>query len=611
MLVSLRQIEDLLREDVRVQECTVVGRPDDYGIVKPEAFLVLTPGADREATAGALRQLVRQHLGGERTPRQFHVVDVLPTTGMTRVIRSPYEDVELAETSLTDFVLGRAFDRGDKPALVDGVTNRIVTYRELVDQVGRVATALTSRGFEKGDVLALYSPNCVEFVLMLYAALSIGGVVTTINPLTTAHDMARQLEHSNTAWLATTAPLLAERASHAAAAAGVRETFVFGEADRATPFSSLLEADHHAPAVDVDPDDLALLPYSSGTTGLPKGVMLTHRQLVASLCQTRVVHQVQADDILIAVLPLFHIYGMHVILNLGLSAGARVVIPPRFDLREFLRLVQEHRVTRAELVPPIVLALAKQSAVDDFDLSSLKIITSGAAPLSAELAHACAERLGCRVRQAYGMTELGGATHFAPDSGRNDPESIGPALPGVECRLVDAKTGFEAAPGEPAELLIRTPGTMLGYLNNPKATSETIGPDGWLRTGDLVTVDDEGWFRVADRLKELIKYKGNQVAPAELEGVLLTHPAVADVGVIASPDPEAGEIPMAFVVVKSPASADELMHYVADRVAPYKKIRRLEFIDEIPKSPSGKILRRILTERERATRSEAFATAER
>ncbi|MDQ3944014.1 MAG: alpha/beta fold hydrolase [Actinomycetota bacterium] len=610
MLVSLRQIEGVLRDDGRVRECTVLGRPDDDGLVKPEAFVVLAPGADPQVTADALRQRVRQRLGGERTPRRFHVVDALPPTG-TRVIRSPYGDVELSEMSLTAFVLGRAVDRGDKPALVDGVTNRAISYRELADAVGRVGAALAARGVVKGDVLALFSPNCPEFVITYYAAMSLGAVVTTINPLTTAHDMARQLEHADARWLATTPQLMVEKGRDAGAAAGVRETFVFGEADGATPFASLLEGDHPAPSADVGPDDLALLPYSSGTTGLPKGVVLTHRHLVANLCQTRAVHRVRTDDVVIAVLPLFHIYGMQVTLNLALCEGATVVIPPRFELEGFLRLVQEQRVTRAELVPPIVLALAKQPAVDDFDLSSLKIITSAAAPLGADLARACADRLGCRVKQAYGMTEFGGATHFAPDSGRDDPESIGPALPGVECRLVDADTGFEAAPGEPGELLVRAPGTMLGYLNNVKATAETIGPDGWLRTGDLVTVDEEGWFRVADRLKELIKYKGNQVAPAELESVLLTHPAVADVAVIASPDPDAGEVPMAFVVLRSPTSAAELMRYVADRVAPYKKVRRLEFVDEIPKSPSGKILRRTLVERERATRADAFATAER
>ncbi|MGH9010288.1 MAG: AMP-binding protein, partial [Acidimicrobiia bacterium] len=548
---------------------------------------------DRAAGADGLRQTVRQRLGGSMTPRRFHLVDELPPPG-ARVIPSPYPTVELAETTLVEFVLGRAAERGDTAALVDAVANRTITYRELAAAVERVAGGLAARGVTKGDVLALFSPNRSEFAVTYYAALSLGAVVTTINPLTTAHDMARQLEHAKARWLATTPPLLAEKGADAAAAAGVRETFVFGEAGGATSFASLLESGHPPPSVGVGPDDVALLPYSSGTTGLPKGVVLTHRHLVASLCQTRPVHRVGADDVVIAVLPLFHIYGLQVTLNLALSEGATVVIPPRFELETFLRLVQEHRVSRAELVPPIVLALANDPRVDDYDLSCLKVITSGAAPLGADLAQACARRIGCRVKQAYGMTEFGGATHCAPDDGRDDPESIGPALPGVECRLVDTETGFEAGPGQPGELLVRTAGTMLGYLDNPKATAETIGPDGWLRTGDLVTVDEAGWFRVADRLKELIKYKGNQVAPAELESVLLTHPAVTDAAVIASPDPDAGEVPMAFVVARAAVSADEIMGYVAERVAPYKRIRGLQFVDAVPKSASGKILRKDL-----------------
>jgi acyl-coenzyme A synthetase/AMP-(fatty) acid ligase len=244
--------------------------------------------------------------------------------------------------------------------------------------------------------------------------------------------------------------------------------------------------------------------------------------------------------------------------------------------------------------------LAKQPVVDDYDLSSLRVITSAAAPLGRELARSCADRLGCRVKQGYGMTELGGATHLAPDTGRDDPESIGPALPGVQCRVVDCVTGADVGPGELGELLIRTPAAMRGYLNSPAATADTIEPNGWLHTGDLVVQDAEGWFRVVDRRKEVIKYNAYQVAPAELEAVLLSHPAVADAAVIASPDERSGEVPKAFVVLSSPASADELLRFVADRVAPYKKVRIVEFIDEIPKSASGKILRRVLVERDRA-----------
>ena len=304
-----------------------------------------------------------------------------------------------------------------------------------------------------------------------------------------------------------------------------------------------------------------LLPYSSGTSGLPKGVMLTHRQLVSSLCQSIVPHHVRADNVVIGVLPMFHIFGMQVSMNLTLRAGATLVTIPRFSLDSFLGVVEAYRVTRAELVPPIVLALAKRPEVDRYDLSSLRVIASGAAPLGLDLARACAERLGCRVKQGYGMTELGGASHLAPDTGRDDPESIGPAIPGVQCRVVNTVTGADTAPGERGELLVRTPATMLGYLNNPQATAATIDPDRWVHTGDIATVDEQGWFRVVDRLKELIKYKGYQVAPAELEGILLTNPSVADCAVIGSPDLEAGEVPKAFVVLRPGCTSDGLLDW--------------------------------------------------
>jgi acyl-CoA synthetase (AMP-forming)/AMP-acid ligase II len=518
------------------------------------------------------------------------------------VISSPYPDVSVPEQSLAAFVLAGAAERGDKPALVDGITGRTLSYRELGAQVLRAGHGLRRRGVRRGDVLAMCCPNSPDFAVAYYGALSAGAVVTTINPMATPADVARQLEDSRARWLVTT-PELLEKSSLAVAVAGIEEVFVFGAAEGATPFAALVDEEPPATDVEVRPDDIAVLPYSSGTTGLPKGVVLTHRGLVANLCGTRPVHEVTADDVIVAVLPLFHIYGMQVTMNLGLAAGATVVTMPRFDLESFLRIVEDRRVTRAELVPPIVLALAKDPRVDEYDLSSLRIVTSAAAPLGAELAHRCAERLGCRVKQAYGMTELGGGTHFAPDAGEDRPESIGRPLPGVECRVVDCVTGADVGPGQQGELLVRAPGAMRGYLGNDAATARTVDPEGWLRTGDIVSADAEGWFFIVDRVKELIKYKGYQVAPAELEALLVTHPAIADAAVVGSPDEEAGEVPKAFVVLRAPASADELMRFVADRVAPYRKVRRLEVVAEIPKSPSGKILRRVLLEHERESRA--------
>ena len=516
------------------------------------------------------------------------------------VIHSSYPDVSVPEQSLASFVLAGASARGDKPAIVDGLTGRTLTYRELAATVSRVGRGLRRHGVRKGDVLAMCCPNSPDFPVAYYAALSAGATVTTINPMATPEDVARQLEHSSARWLVTT-PELLEKLALAVAVAGLEEVFVFGHAAGATPFGALDQDPGSSTEADVSPDDVALLPYSSGTTGLPKGVVLTHRALVASLCGTRPAHPVGPDDVVVAVLPLFHIYGMQVSMNLALAAGATVVTVGRFELESFLRILQDRRVTRAEVVPPIVLALAKDPAVDRYDLSSLRVITSAAAPLGEELADLCAERLGCRVKQAYGMTELGGATHFAPDEGEERPDSIGRALPGVECRVVDCATGAEIGPGETGELLVRARGVMRGYLGNDAATALTIDADGWLRTGDIVKADADGWFVVVDRVKELIKYKGYQVAPAELEAVLVSHPAVADAAVVPSPDEAAGEVPKAFVVPAGPVSEAELMAFVADRVAPYRKVRRLEFVEEIPKSPSGKILRRVLVERERRT----------
>jgi acyl-CoA synthetase (AMP-forming)/AMP-acid ligase II len=507
------------------------------------------------------------------------------------IIESPYDEVELAALPLPAYLLSVLPDP-DRPALVDGLTGTTVSYGELSRTVWATASGLVARGLGKGDVLALASPNCAEFVIAYLAALAAGAVVTMINPQSPPADIVRQLDQAGARWIVTIprlAPISTPR---------VRETFVFGPGDGegSTPFAALAATGEPVPLPVIHPDDGALLLYSSGTTGLPKGVPLSHRNLVASLCQMHAVHRVRLDDVVFAVLPLHHVFGLQVSLALGLRAGATVVTIGRFDLADFLRVIQDRRVTRTEIVPPIVLGLARHPAVPDYDLSSLRVIMSGGAPLDGGLAAECERRLGCLVKQGYGMTEFAGATHLAPDTGDGDRGSIGPALPGVQCRMIDCATGLDVAAGQPGELLIRTPAATRGYLGDAEATAATIDADGWLHTGDIVTADRAGWFTVVDRLKELIKYKAHQVAPAALEGILLGHPAVADAAVIGVPDEEAGEIPAAFVVPTVPGGGDaaELIRFVADRVAPHERIRRVEFVDAIPKSPSGKILRRLL-----------------
>src|SRR5262245_4055209 len=520
------------------------------------------------------------------------------------LFRSPYPDVVIPDVALTPLVLEAADRLADKPALVDGPTGRTLTYGQLAGAIRAAAAGLARRGFKKGDVMAIYSPNLPEYAVVFHAVAVAGGVSTTVNPLYTADELARQLQDAGATCLMTVAPLL-EKAREAAARSRVREIFVFGEAEGATPFAALLAGG--APVeVEIDPaEDLVTLPYSSGTTGLPKGVMLTHRNLVANIVQTDNAADVRswlsADDTLIGLLPFFHIYGLLVILNLALYKGATVVTMPRFDLEQFLQTLQDFRVTTAHLVPPIVLALAKHPIVERFDLSALNLVLSGAAPLSDDLAQACAERVGCTVIQGYGMTETSPVTHVnSMAGGRQKPGSIGRPLPNTECRIVDPATGAELGPNQPGELLMRGPQVMKGYLNQPTATAAMIDRDGWLRTGDVVSVDADGDFFVVDRVKELIKYKGFQVPPAELEALLLTHPAVADCAVIPVPDEEAGEVPKAYVVLRGEVTADALIGYVAERVAPYKRLRAVEVTDQIPKSVSGKILRRVLVDRERA-----------
>ena len=519
------------------------------------------------------------------------------------MIRSPYPDVEIPDATFTDFVLARAGALGDKPALIDAPSGRTITYAQLAESVRGVAAGLADRGFGKGDVFAHYAPNLPEYAVAFHAVATVGGVNTTANPLMTVEELATQLQDCG-ARLLVTVPALLERATAAAERAGVEEIFVSGEARGATPFASLLRSGGEPPEPAIEPAiDLVALPYSSGTTGLPKGVMLTHRNLVANICQ--ITHDRLSEDEweyhrVIAVLPFFHIYGLMSIMNASLYSGATVVTMPRFDLAEFLRVVQDYRITAAYVVPPIVLAMAKHPLIDEFDLSSLEFMLSGAAPLSAELEVACGKRLGCRMQQGYGMTETSPTTHFVTeDLAGQAPGSIGTLVPNTECRIVDVATGEDAPSGEPGEVCIRGPQVMKGYLNNPEATALTIDRDGWLHTGDLARVEENGSLRIVDRIKELIKYKGYQIAPAELEALLLTHPRIADAAVIPLADEDSGEVPKAFVVPSGRITPEEVTRFIAERVAPYKKLRAVEIVEEIPKSPAGKILRRVLIERQR------------
>jgi acyl-CoA synthetase (AMP-forming)/AMP-acid ligase II len=521
------------------------------------------------------------------------------------VFRSPLPDVEIPDLSVYDFLF-TSIDPADldRIAIVDGASGAETTYRQLIGQINLVAGALAARGIGLGDVVALHSPNVPAFAPVFHGILRSGATATTVNGLYTGEEMGTQLIDSKARFLFTVSPLLAA-AKNAASRAGIADenVIVLDGAEGHSSLRDLLAENNTAPDVRFNPaEHVAVLPYSSGTTGRPKGVILTHRNLVANVAQSLPLLGAEADSRVLAVLPFFHIYGMTVLLNMAFRTRARLVTMPRFDLAEFLRIIQDFRINWAFIAPPIAVALAKHPLIDQYDLSSMEFIVSGAAPFDDTLGHAVADRIGCRVRQGFGMSEMSPVSHSIPADRDDIPlGSVGITLPNIECRLIDTATGAEIEmPAEgtsaPGELLCRGPNIMRGYLGNDEATRATIDDEGFLHTGDIATVSSEGIVSIVDRLKELIKYKGYQVAPAELEALLLTHSRIADAAVVGAHDAEGEEVPKAFVVVLPGAeiTAEEVMAFVAENVAPHKKIRQVAFIDTIPKSSSGKILRKDL-----------------
>ncbi len=529
------------------------------------------------------------------------------------ILRSPYPDVETPRTSLPDLLFGglTAADSA-KTALIDAANGRRRTYGELVSAVDSVAAALVARGISPGEVAALVAPNSADYPVVFHGVLRAGGVLTPANPLYSAGELAHQFRDSRARFVFV-APmgLTAVRAAVTEPDVHVEEIIVLGPADPhdgpvpETAYDDLLATPPTAELPVLSADDLAVLPYSSGTTGVPKGVMLTHGNLGANLLQMQPLAPPSDHPNLLAVIPFFHIAGLNGIMNLGLYERGTLVTLPRFELAAFLRAIEQFQITYTVIVPPIAVALMNSPLVDSSDLSSLELVDCVAAPLDTSLAEQLQKRLGATVIQGYGLTESSPCTHGIPVERPDiDRGTIGVLMPSVEARIVDPGTGDDVAPGERGELWCRGPNIMRGYLNNPIATANAVDQDGFLHTGDIVTVDADGVFRVVDRLKELIKYKGYQVAPAELEAVLLTHPGIADVAVIGVNDSVSGEAPKAFVVrhdSRPDLDADEVKEYVAARVAHYKKIRHVEFLEQVPKSAAGKILRKDLRTREAAS----------
>jgi acyl-CoA synthetase (AMP-forming)/AMP-acid ligase II len=500
---------------------------------------------------------------------------------------SPYPAIEIPAKTITEVVFEGLAKEG--PVLIDGLSGAGMTGAELKQAVMAFAGGLVKRGIGRGDVVALMSPNSPAFAVVFHGTMWAGATLTTANPTYTASELRHQLNDSGARLLCVPAAF-ATLAAEAVEGTKVTEIFIMDDAGFVAFAGPPVLAQ-----VPVDlANDICVLPYSSGTTGLPKGVMLTQANLVTNLFQGAQLLNIHKNDTTLAILPFFHIYGMIVLLNTYLCGGGRLVTLPRFDLETSLRLISQHRMHTLMVVPPLVLALAKHPMVDQFDLSSVKRIMSAAAPLGVELGTACANRLRCEVMQGYGMTEMSPISHLTP-AGESRMGAVGRTVAMTESRIVDPESLVDVGPDKEGELWVRGPQVMKGYLGNPEATAKTMSGE-WLRTGDLARIDVDGYLWIVDRVKELIKVKGFQVAPAELEAILFGHPEVADCAVIGQPDEEAGERPVAFVVRRAGSAIDEaaVKAVLLGQVASYKQLAGVRFVEAIPKTASGKILRRQL-----------------
>lgn len=496
------------------------------------------------------------------------------------IFASPYPDLELFGGTVYEQIFDdlTAADAA-RPAITELTTGKSITYGELKEKADAVAGYLAQRGIGPGSVVSLQIPNSINFAVALFGIFRAGATVNPIGVLMNNGDVEKVAEMAGAD--------LFIGISDVGCGERVGEEELEGIVDKRLP----------APDVDVDGSSLASVPFSSGTTGMPKGVMLTHSNLTSNVLQGQ--YMFQKNDMVrysksLAPLPFSHIYGMTALMLTPMLSRWHIHTMPKFDLDTFLRAHGEHGIEITFIAPPMAVALAKHPAVTPEGFATHKLMFSGAAPLDEEVARAVERRLGTDCVQGYGMTETSPAVNIGI-KGETNPGSIGCAVPNTECRIVDIETLEDVPHGEPGELLVRGPQVMQGYLNNKEATDETFVDGGWLRTGDVARVDEDGRFYIVDRAKEVIKYKGYQVAPAELEALLLTHEAIADAGVVGV-DRDGLEIPRAFVVLQQGASlsADELMDWIAERVTPYKKVRAVTFLDEIPKNPTGKILRKDL-----------------
>jgi long-chain acyl-CoA synthetase len=482
-----------------------------------------------------------------------------------------------------------------------------MTIKEIDILSDKLATALADLGAKKGTTVALYMWNSPEFVLAFFGILKTGATVTALDPSFKGNDAQHQLEDSESIIAIVDEEQYILIESVREKLPRLKNVVVVGEKRQSDAylFKELIEKyPPDPPTVKINPKkDLAVLQYTAGTTGLPKGCMLTHYNIVSNIFQLALTHGLEGtrDDIVLAHLPFYHIYGMTTLICASICFGLSIVIQKRFDMEEFLELIQKFKVTVLGTVMPVLTLLTQfPDFLKQYDLSSLRYISSGATPMVPETARKFEKLTGVTVTQGYGLSETSPVTHTNPLC-QIKLESVGPPAPDTLQKIVDIETGTkELLPGEVGEIIIKGPQVMIGYWKRPKETAEALR-NGWFYTGDLGKIDEDGYLYIVDRKKETIKYKGFTIGPAELEAVLLEHPAVGDCAVVGKPDPVAGEIPKAYVSLRggARATAEELIEFVEKRVAGYKKIREVEFVDVIPRSLAGKVLRREFIERER------------
>ncbi|XP_051193188.1 4-coumarate--CoA ligase 2 [Lolium perenne] len=532
----------------------------------------------------------------------------------TTIFRSRLPDIDIpTHMPLHDYCFATAASAPDAPCLITAATGKTYTFAETHLLCRKAAAALHGLGVRHGDRIMLLLQNSVEFALAFFGASMLGAVSTAANPFCTPQEIHKQLVASGAKLVVTQSAYVDKLRHEAFPRIGEALTVITideddGTPDGCQPFWALVSAadENSVPESPISPDDAVALPYSSGTTGLPKGVVLTHGGLVSSVAQqvdgeNPNLHMRAGEDVVLCVLPLFHIFSLNSVLLCALRAGAAVMLMPRFEMGAMLEGIERWRVTVAAVVPPLVLALAKNPGVEKHDLSSIRIVLSGAAPLGKELEDALRGRLPQAIfGQGYGMTEAGPVLSMCPAFAREPTPaksgSCGTVVRNAQLKVVDPDTGVSLGRNLPGEICIRGPQIMKGYLNDPVATAATIDVEGWLHTGDIGYVDDDDEVFIVDRVKELIKFKGFQVPPAELEALLIAHPSIADAAVVPQKDDAAGEVPVAFVVraADSDIAEEAIKEFVSKQVVFYKRLHKVYFTHAIPKSASGKILRKEL-----------------